>query len=363
MTSKSISSQVQKEALLFIGIASVCVMVVMYITRAVVMPFVLGAFVAYVMTPLFLRLCRSMSAVAAALMAVTVFFIVTYVLMLGWLPLVLAELAQFIASVPDQLEQARQIIARWVIYGKQQGVIHDNLFSAQQGLVWLKAIPWNSLWDGGSFLFQSLLTGGMALLNLFGFILITPIIAFMMLQDREAIVAWVHKMIPPRLRQSLGHAATMLDDALATTVRGYGTVILIMSLYYSLIFSLLGVPFALALAFLNGVLILIPYLGFVAGVLVASLAVSFEMNIVMWLLPLCVAGNMVESFYLTPRYVGLASGVHPLLFLFMVFFGGAQAGLVGAIIAAPVAAVLVVFGRMAGEFWRCTDFYVRKKSS
>jgi predicted PurR-regulated permease PerM len=68
-------------------------------------------------------------------------------------------------------------------------------------------------------------------------------------------------------------------------------------------------------------------------------------------------GQLIESFLLTPVLVGDRIGLHPVAVIFALMAGGQLAGFTGVLIALPVAAVLLVFGRRIVEGYLSTDAY------
>jgi predicted PurR-regulated permease PerM len=68
-------------------------------------------------------------------------------------------------------------------------------------------------------------------------------------------------------------------------------------------------------------------------------------------------GQLIESFLLTPVLVGDRIGLHPVAVIFALMAGGQLAGFTGVLIALPVAAVLLVFGRRIVEVYLSTDAY------
>ncbi len=122
--------------------------------------------------------------------------------------------------------------------------------------------------------------------------------------------------------------------------------------------SILGVQNALALGILSGVLEFIPVLGPVIGG-GAAIAVAFfqpenYLGLANWQFALAVLAFMLvvqqlENNILVPRIVGNALDLHPLVVIVAVFMGGSLAGVLGAILAAPVTATLKLIGIYA---WR-----------
>lgn len=111
---------------------------------------------------------------------------------------------------------------------------------------------------------------------------------------------------------------------------------------------------ALLIGMLAGLVSFVPYLGFIVGILAASIAILLQTHDVMQLIPVLIVftiGQMLEGMLLTPLLVGDKIGLHPVAVIFAVLAGGQLFGFVGILLALPVAAVLVVLLRhMHGEY-------------
>jgi predicted PurR-regulated permease PerM len=94
----------------------------------------------------------------------------------------------------------------------------------------------------------------------------------------------------------------------------------------------------------------VPYLGFVFGIVLASLTVALEPD-PLWLLVGVIAtfsiGQFIEGSVLTPKLVGDRIGLHPVAVIFAIAAGGQLFGFFGILLALPAAAVLSVLVRFA----------------
>ena len=133
-------------------------------------------------------------------------------------------------------------------------------------------------------------------------------------------------------------------------------VVIFLAVWISL--SILGVQNAFGLGVLSGLLEFLPVIGPVVGTIVAA-GVAFlqptnYLGLEPWVFALLVIGVMfviqqIENNVLVPRIVGGALDLHPLVIIIGVFMGAAMAGLIGAILAAPILATIKLLGTYA---WR-----------
>ena len=198
-------------------------------------------------------------------------------------------------------------------------------------------------------LLQSILTGGMALVNVISLLVVTPIVAFYLLADWDRIVAKVDSWVPREHLEEIRAIARDIDKALAGFIRGQGTVCLVLGLFYGIALSLAGLRFGLAIGFGAGLLSFIPYVGaIVGGVLAIGVGlVQFwpDYGSVMLIISIFVAGQLLEGNFLSPKLVGGSIGLHPVWLMFALFAFAYLFGFVGLLLAVPLAAAAGVFVR------------------
>jgi predicted PurR-regulated permease PerM len=198
---------------------------------------------------------------------------------------------------------------------------------------------------------QSLWSGGMALVNVFSLLVITPIVAFYLLADWDKLVAKVDSWLPRDHLEDVRSIARDIDSAMAGFIRGQGTVCLLLGLFYAIGLSIAGLKFGLAIGFGAGVLSFIPYVGaIIGGVLAIGVGlVQFwpDYSSIMIIVGIFAAGQFIEGNFLSPKLVGGSIGLHPVWMMFALLAFSYLFGFVGLLLAVPMAAavgVLVRFG-------------------
>jgi len=185
-----------------------------------------------------------------------------------------------------------------------------------------------------------------AVLSLF----LVPIITFYLLRDWDAIIAHLGALIPGDQRDTVIGLARDTDEVLGAFLRGQLLVMLALSVIYSVGLGLVGLKFAIAIGVVSGLVSFVPYLGFVFGIVLASMTVVLEPD-PLWRLVGVVATfsitQFIEGSLLTPKLVGDRIGLHPVLIIFAIAAGGQLFGFFGILLALPAAAVLSVIVRFA----------------
>ncbi|MDH3563499.1 MAG: AI-2E family transporter, partial [Gammaproteobacteria bacterium] len=122
---------------------------------------------------------------------------------------------------------------------------------------------------------------------------------------------------------------------------------------YSVGLTLVGLDLALPIGIVAGLVSFVPYLGFILGLLSAAIAAYLQFQDPMILLGVGIvflAGQMLESLWLTPKLVGNRIGLHPVAVIFAVMAGGQLFGFTGILLALPTAAVLKIWLRHLRDF-------------
>ena len=138
---------------------------------------------------------------------------------------------------------------------------------------------------------------------------------------------------------------------------------MLLLLFILLILNIAGLDFALTIGIISGILVFIPYVGFLIGLLLATIAgigqfESWTDLILIWVL--MGIGTTLESLFITPYLVGEKIGLHPLAILLALFIMGELLGFVGVLLALPLAAVVLVLSRHLRRYYINSDFYAKK---
>ncbi len=171
---------------------------------------------------------------------------------------------------------------------------------------------------------------------------------FFFLRDFPRLLGWVRRMIPPASRHELLPLGAQVSLLLGRYVRGQLVLVVIMSVATTIGLTLFGVPFSLLLGIMTGVLEVIPIIGPITAGAIACLVALGNPNPFGWSQLLYVAAIAImytvlrhaEDYFVIPLIIGRIVRLHPALVIFALLSGGAVFGLLGVILAVPVAATL-----------------------
>ncbi|MFZ4062849.1 MAG: AI-2E family transporter [Polynucleobacter sp.] len=178
-------------------------------------------------------------------------------------------------------------------------------------------------------------------------------VMFYLLIDWDHFFELVKKAVPLRAQNTVYHLSMHTDGLLSQYLRGMLIVISIMSVFYSVGLSLVGVKGAVALGVFTAIMIVIPYIGIAIGFSLALLAAVLQFGLgteIVGVLIVYGLGQFIEGFFLTPRLVGERIGLHPVAVLFALLFFGKLFGFFGVLLALPISAVSLVLMQYS---WSC----------
>ena len=191
---------------------------------------------------------------------------------------------------------------------------------------------------------------GFALLALVANIVLVPVLTFYFLRDWDVLVERVASLVPRDHTRTVGRLARESDDVLGAFLRGQFSVMLVLGVLYAIGLWAVGLDLGLLIGFIAGIVSFVPYLGPATGVVlgvIAALVQFGDFAHVALVLGVFGLGQVIESYWLTPKLVGNRIGLHPVAVIFAIMAGGQLFGFLGVLLALPVAAVANVLLRYA----------------
>lgn len=334
-----------------------------YLINNILLPFVLGIFIAYFLSPVADRIQRiGASRGVASFIVLGLFFTGLTLLLLLVVPVVASQLSGLLAALPgylnDFLARYEPVMQQWLgLEISEDAGLQQNLQSNIQST--LTGHSGTMLRLAAGFvagLFQS----GMAIINFFSLILVTPIVAFYLLHDWHRIIHRTDALLPRQHVHTIREQIRIIDRTLSGFVRGQLNVCLLLGTFYALGLSLVGLRFGIIIGLATGLLVIIPYVGMFFGMAV-GLGVAFfqfdDTHKLLMVLGVFVLGQIIEGNFITPKLVGEKVGLHPVWIIFGMLSGAALFGFVGVLLAVPVTAVIGVLIRFAAQKYLHSSYY------
>jgi predicted PurR-regulated permease PerM len=332
-------------ALLILGTVAVAFLVLGYVTSLlayfsdVIMIFFLAWLLAFILSPVANGLVRLFPWLPRSFAVVVVYALLIVILIVAIL-LVAQQLYASINSLVSQWpsdQRLQQILQPWQdrldSIGGSQIVLHDQF---NQLLANLKS--------GAGQLAKPLGDIAVASLGIFGNLLFVFFLSLYMAVDRERIVRFLFRLVPPNYTDE----ARLLEHSVSRSFGGFlrgqallGTIYGLISMATSM---LLGLPYVPVSAVSSGVLQTIPFFGpFISWTPPVLVAIFFKPDAALPVMILMTIGWFVLMNVVQPRLMSEAVGLHPVVVLGSVMVGSKIAGIPGAIFGIPVTAVVASF--------------------
>ena len=329
----------------------------LWLFSGILLPFVAGMALAYLLDPLADRFERlGLSRGASTLVIVLIFALVVTLVAVLIMPTLATQLGGLVERLPSYVAKVQALAASAMEgpLGRVLGSSSKDLESQVAGLVsqgagWVTNVL-NSLWNGGQ-----------AVVSIVSVVVIAPVIAFYMLLDWDRMIARIDSWLPLQHRATVRRLASEMNNAVAGFVRGQISVCMAMGIFYAAGLALIGLNFGLLIGLSAGLLGFVPYVGFgsglIAGVIVAVVQFWPDWHYVVAVLAVFGAGQILEGYVLQPNWVGKSVGLHPVWLLFSLFAFGSLFGFVGLLVAVPLAASVGVLARFALEQYLASPLY------
>ena len=306
-------------------------------------PFLTAFILAYALRPVCLWLERhKLPRAAAAAIAMIIGLGVVFLILSLFINLLKTEIPLIKAQFPEWIQNTQS----WL--GPKLSEFHIN-------------VDWNTLKSSAtqkitahlndnsdalmSSTLETVLMSGSSVITGFVNAVLTLFVMFYLLIDWDHFFKLVKSIVPVRAQETIHHLAMHADGLLSQYLRGMLIVISIMSVFYSVGLSLIGIKGAVALGVFTALMIVIPYIGITLGFTLALLAALLQFGpggAIIGVLVLYALGQFTEGFFLTPRLVGERIGLHPVAVLFALLLFGKLFGFFGVLLALPTSAVSLV---------------------
>ena len=315
------------------------VIIVLWVLRTVLTPFLLGALIAYMLQPgvewlVHRRVPRTVAVLAMMLL---------FASLLALLPLL-----GFAVLHKEGLELTKNIpvllanLNAWL--QTKLALLGVNYSLDLAGVRHL--LTGDTIGDGHSVVhaaWRYLRTGGDAILTIVSNVVLVPLVLFYQLYDKHQLFERLESFVPRRWVGHVRRIVIEMDRMLSQYLRGQLLVMAVLAVFYSVGLTLTGLDIALPIGLFTGFAVFIPYMGFAMGLALGLLAALLQFG--GWygigaVAAVYGAGQILESCFLVPRLVGDRIGLHPLAVIFALLAFGQLFGFFGVLLALPVSAIL-----------------------
>ena len=263
-----------------------------------------------------------------ALLYLSVFVLIAFVISL-MVPFISAQINQLIQDLPNFINKVSDSL------DKVQDSRYVDLFSEAQNLL-DSASGYLQAFSGSVFGFIVNIFGGLVS---FAAIII---ISFYLSVMRNGVESFIRSVVPREYEGIVTRVWRRAETKVGKWLQGQMLLALIVGLAVYIVMSLMGIKFALLLGFLAMVLELVPHVGPVlAAIPAVVLGFSTSTTLGIWVIVAWILIQQIENHILVPLILGKSVGLHPVIVIVSLLIGAKLAGILGMVLAVPVAAVVV----------------------
>ena len=318
--------------------------VLVYYLASVLVPFVVAILLAYFFNPIVDRLVEwHLPRVLGVVVVFLIMFLILLCLIFLVVPLIEKQVIVLIDKIPAINAWFVKSVWPWV---DQHFNVSSNFDPNQITTTLTKYLS-----GGGNFITKLWImasSSGMALISFITSLVLIPVVAFYLLCDWSKITQAASKLLPRHSEKDVVQMVKECGDVLAAFFRGQLLVMLCLGVIYAAGLWLVGLDVVILVGLIAGLLSIVPYLGFVIGIVMALIASFLQFHAwahIFLVVGVFAVGELAESFILIPWLVGDRVGLHPIAVIFALLAGGELFGFVGILLAVPVSAVILVFLR------------------
>ena len=346
------------QVLVWIGIF-IAAILLLWLFRSILLPFVIGLALAYLLNPLVsllqrFHINRAWGSMLALLFAISV----VLGLFLALVPLVAQQSAGLISRLPTYIRELQALLQEWAP--------QLNAWLGPERAAQLEASLADLLGRGVELtaaITAQLAQSGINVLTTIAVLFIAPVVAYYLLVDWEGMMRKADELLPRPQQAEIRGILRDIDGAMAGVIRGQGGVILVLCAYYGTSLTLAGLNFGLAIGLVGGLLSFIPYVGFLIGFTLSMTIALVQFWPDQWVFILIVlgiyaVGQFLESNILYPKLVGQSININPVWLMFALFAFGLLFGFVGLLLAVPLAAIAGVLTRYALAKYQASSLYL-----
>ena len=258
----------QKQFLIW-AISLAVLVLALWLLSPVLLPFIAGLVLAYFLDPVADRLQSwGLSRLTAALLIVFLAIVVLVTSLVVLAPMLTDQIGKFAGELPALMQSLSVRFNNWAPQWMKDALSQSG--TDIQGSVTQfagKAADWILS------VLKTVLSGGLALVNLVSLLVVTPIVAFYMLVDWDDMISTIDSWVPREHVETVRAIGRDINSAMAGFIRGQGSVCLVLGIFYAAALSFAGLKFGMAIGLLAGALTFIPYAGaLIGGVLAIGVA-------------------------------------------------------------------------------------------
>lgn len=328
----------------YLWLMTIALVFLLYLFAPVLKPFFIAALIAYLSNPVVdkleqFKIPRILGVIIVFLLMLSLMTLIALFL----IPLITDQINLLIHKLPIMIEWVQKTAIPWV-----NAKLGDGLDLKMENINRAVVEGLKAHQDMIGKIITTVTSSGFTIITVLFQTILVPVVTFYLLRDWNHLNHNLRHILPRRIEPTVVMLTKKYDEVLKSFLRGQLLVIIILGGIYTTGLWLVGLQFAILIGLMAGLLNIVPYLGFSVGLITGLIAAYYQfqdLTHLIYVLIVFMVGQSIESMLLTPLLVGDSIGLHPVAVIFAVLTGGYFFGLIGALIALPVAAAIMVLVR------------------
>lgn len=323
---------------------SIIFFIFLWLASDILLPFVVGVIIAYILNPSLLKLKKLG---LGHKLSVSILLLISFVIFVGTflflVPLFIEQFSNLIEKIPAFIDNNYNFVLTYLNKlipnnyndSEYSEILYNLLIKESEKIIFVIIS-----------ILQSAIKSGIAFINVLGLLIITPIVSWYILSDWDKLIEFVKNLVPKKDIKKFKSIIKQSDSIISSFFRGQLTVSVILAAYYFASLLLIGTDGAFVIGLSIGILSFIPYIGSILGLLIALSITGMQfasLNITMIVIIIFIIGQLIESYYLVPKYIGKNVGLHPVIIILSLMAGGSIFGILGVLLSVPIVAILFSF--------------------
>jgi len=298
-------------------------------------PFLSSIVLAYLLESIIVRLQILKLPRLLSVIIVFLLFVTLLMFLIFWvIPVLISQVSQLVQQLPTYLSTGLDFI-------RKLPENYPNLIEQDQAISLVKTIT-TELTQAGQSVLSITLTSFINVISIGIFIILTPILVFFMLKDKNVIISWFSRFIPKDSKLTLSIWGEV-DEQIGNYVRGKVMEIFIVGLVTYILFILFDLQYSILLATLTGFSVLIPYIGAALVTIPIALVAFFQFGWTgdfAWIIISYGIIQLLDGNVLVPWLFSEVNNLHPVAIIVAVLFFGGIWGFWGVFFAIPLATMV-----------------------
>jgi len=329
-----IRRQIANPQIVILTLSVLSVAAAIYVFGGMLAPLLAAVVIAYLLEGLVERIeRRKVPHLPAVLIVFFVFFTFMVFTAFGLLPMLIRQVAQLIQQVPAMITALQEQLT--LLPSRTSMITDDQVQELVSGVG-------AQILGAGQYVLSYSMSSLITVITIGVYLVLLPVLVFFLLKDKDEILLWCAGFLP-RERPLLNQVWAEVDRQIGNYARGKVWEILIVGITTYVVFSFLGLQYALLLSVVTGFSVLVPYIGAaVVGVPVAGVA-FFQWGVTgefVWTLVAYGVIQFLDGNLLVPLLFSEAVNLHPVAIIAAVLVFGGMWGFWGVFFAIPLATVI-----------------------